>query len=192
MGLPLILTTERTGLPMDHVLKTSLWQQFGASIDFLTSTVSDCPDALWDAPLWQTPDSPPERAQFWYVAYHTLFWLDLYLTGTEDGFVPPAPFTLIEQDDDGPLPERAYTKAELLDYLAGCRQRCQATIDGLTDEAAQRLCWFSWGECSFLELLVYNLRHVHGHASQLNMLLGQHGVVSRDYVTRVDGPVRPA
>ena len=28
------------------------------------------------APLWQTPDMPPELAQFWYVTYHTLFWID--------------------------------------------------------------------------------------------------------------------
>jgi hypothetical protein len=98
---------------MDTNLKTSIWQQFGASIDFLADTVNACPDALWRAPLWRTPNKPPELAQFWYVAYHTLFWLHLYLTGTEEGFLPPPPFTLIEQYDDGPLPERVYTKAEL-------------------------------------------------------------------------------
>ena len=81
---------------MDTNLKTSLWQQFGAVIDYLADTVSACPDALWLAPLWQTPNAKPERAQFWYVVYHTLFWLDLYLTGAEEGFLPPAPFTLIE------------------------------------------------------------------------------------------------
>jgi len=62
----------------------------------------------------------------------------------------------------------------LLGYLATCRQRCRATIESLTDEAVQRHCIFGWGECSFLELLIYSLRHVHGHTSQLNMLLGQH------------------
>ena len=123
--------------------------------------------------MWQTPDTEPEFAQFWYVAYHTLFWLDLYLTGTEDGFLPPSQFTLIEQYDLGPLPERVYTKAELLAYLNDCRERCHATITALTDETAKRHCQFGWGECSFLELLIYNLRHVQGHAAQLNMLLGQ-------------------
>jgi uncharacterized damage-inducible protein DinB len=99
--------------------------------------------------------------------------------------VPPAPFTLIEQYDGGPLPERVYTKDELMAYLRDCRQRCQTTIDTLTEEAAQRQCGFSWGEVTFAELLVYNLRHVHGHASQLNMLLGQHGVDTPDYPTRI-------
>ena len=144
-----------------------------------------CPDDLWQTPLWRAPRAYPELAQFWYVTYHTLFWLHLYLTGTEDGFLPPAPFTLIEQDEHGPIPERVYTKAELLDYLVEGRHKCKATIAALTDESAQRWCQFAWGECTFHELLIYNLRHVHGHASQLNMLLGQHGISTRDYVTQV-------
>jgi hypothetical protein len=171
---------------MDNTLKTSLCQQFGAAIDYLVETVKSCPDALWLAALWQTPDAPPERAQFWYVTYHTLFWLDLYLTGAEEGFLPPEPFSLIEQYGHDPMPERAYSKDELLAYLQGCRQRCAATIDALTDAALERRCVFGWGECSFHELLIYNLRHVHGHAAQLNMLLGQHGIVTRDYVTQVN------
>lgn len=171
---------------VDTLLKTSIWQQFGAVIDYLDQTIDACPDALWTAPLWQTPNHPPELAQFWYVAYHSLFWLDLYLTGAEEGFLPPAPFALIEQDQYGPIPERVYTKAELRAYLKDCNAKCKATIDGLTDEIARRHCVFGWGELSFLELLPYNLRHVHGHASQLNMLLGQNGIETPDYRTRVD------
>ncbi len=158
---------------MDSYVKTSIWQQFGAAIDLLTITVNACPDQLWTAALWLTPDAKPERAQFWYVVYHTLFWLDLYLTGAEEGFLPPPPFTLIEQEGDDPLPERVYTKAELQRYLADSRARCRTTIEALTDKTAQRRCTFGWGECSFFELLIYNLRHVQGHAAQLNMLLGQ-------------------
>lgn len=157
---------------MEQYLKTSIWQQFGASIDFLEDTVKACPESLWQASLWKTPDTKAEFSQFWYVTYHTLFWLDLYLTGTEEGFTPPSPFTLVEMEVDQ-LPERVYTKAELLAYLKYGREQSKATIDALTDELAQRICRFSWGECSFYELLIYNQRHVHGHASQLNMLLGQ-------------------
>jgi hypothetical protein len=169
---------------MNEFWKSSIWSQFGASIDFLADTIDDCPDELWRAPLWKTPNKRPEFAQFWYVTYHTLFWLDLYLTGAEEGFLPPPPFTLIEQDDDGPLPERVYTKSELRAYLDECRARCKATIEALTDETATRHCVFGWGECSFFELLFYNMRHVHGHASQLNMLLGQAIGPQRDWVAQ--------
>jgi len=108
---------------MDQNLKTSIWMQFGAAIDYLEDTITACPESFWQASLWLTPTARPEFSQFWYVAYHTLFWLDLYLTGTEEGFLPPAPFTLIEQDEHGPLPERVYTQAELLGYL---RRSCSA------------------------------------------------------------------
>lgn len=171
---------------MDANLKTSIWQQFGAVIDYLADTIEACPEHLWDASLWQTPNNKPEFSQFWYVSYHTLFWLDLYLTGAEEGFLPPTPFSLIEQDEYGPLPERVYTKAELLKYLAECRETCRTTIEALTDEIVQRHCTFGWGELTFFELLIYNLRHVHGHASQLNMLLGQHGISTPDYQTQVN------
>ena len=169
---------------MDITQKTALWQQFGASIDFLAEGIHACPDHLWCAALWKTPDTRAEFAQFWYVAYHTLFWLDLYLTGAEEGFVPPAPYTLIEQDEDGPLPERVYTKDELQSYLQDCRRKCEEMIVTLTDEMAQRRCRFGWGECSFLELLHYNMRHVQGHAAQLNMLMGQHEIAVTDWVAQ--------
>lgn len=171
---------------MDTNLKTSIWQQFGATIDYLDDTMRACPDSLWLASLWNHPDEKPEFSQFWYRVYHSLFWLDLYLTGAEEGFLPPAPFALIEQDDDGPIPERPYTKTELQVYLKDCRQKCQATIEALTDDMAQQRCRFSWGECSFLELLIYNVRHVQEHASQLNLFLGQQGVYTPDYQTQVE------
>ena len=158
---------------MDDMLKTGIWHQFGASIDYLAATIRACPDELWHASLWQHAEEIPEFSQFWYRAYHALFWLDCYLYGTEDGFLPPPPFELIEQDDDGPLPARPYTQQELLTYVADCREKCRTTIGALTDETARRLCWFPWGEVTFFELLIYNLRHVQEHAAQLNLLLGQ-------------------
>ena len=154
--------------------KTIIWQQFGAAIDMLDEVLRACPDELWRARLWNDPAQEKfYLPEFWYVVYHALFWLDLYLTGSEEGFTPPAPFLLVEQDENGPLPERPYTKAELASYLAECRKRCQATIESMTDETAQRRCQFGWGEVSFAELLLYNMRHVAGHAAQLNLLLGQ-------------------
>jgi hypothetical protein len=171
---------------MDITLfKTAIWQQFGATIAYFESTLSAVPDALWLHSMWDTRHERPERAQVWYVAYHTLFWLDLYLTGAEEGFLPPPPFMLIEQDEDGPFPEQPYTKAELLAYLQGCRARCLATIRALTDQAAAQICRFAWGEVSFAGLLIYNLRHVQEHTAQLNLTLGQRGIIAPDYCTLV-------
>ena len=165
--------------------RTIIWQQFGAAIDTLDDMLRACPNALWSEPLWEDPSARPEIAQFWYRVYHALFWLDLYLTGAEEGFTPPAPFTLIEQDENGPIPERPYTKDELQGYLEDCRQRCQETIETMTDAEAVRRCRFGWGELSFAELLLYNMRHVQEIAAQLSLLLGQRGVSVPDSVPTV-------
>ena len=173
---------------MDATLKTGLWNQFGAAIDYLEDNIRACPDDLWRASMYPHPSLPAEMSQFWYRAYHTLFWLHLYLTGTEDGFLPPPPFDLIEQTDDGPIPEHPYTKDDLLAYLQQGRRQCKVTIDALTDEKARERCAFSWGEVSFVELIIYNLRHVQEHSAQLNLFLGQHLGPQKDYVTMTRNP----
>lgn len=151
-----------------------LWHQFGAAIDDLENGIRACPDELWRDMLWHESERPSFfLPEFWYVAYHALFWLDLYLTGTEDGFAPPPPFQLIEQDENGPIPETPYTKEQLLGYLAEVRARTEATITGLTEETAAALCRLPWGEVTFYELQLYSMRHLVGHAAQLNLRLGQ-------------------
>lgn len=153
---------------MDERVGPLLWRQFGAAIDMLAQPLRACPDALWRERVWNVP-----YAEFWNVAYHALFWLDLYLTGTAEGFAPPPPFTLDELDPEGHLPERPFTRDELLSYLGYARNRCCALLEGLTDEQASRRFSFRWGEMSYLELQLYSLRHVQEHAAQLSLLLGQ-------------------
>jgi hypothetical protein len=162
---------------MDSNLKTSIWMQFGAALDMLEEGIKLCPDPLWTAALWD--DSEDARfGQFWYIAYHSLSWLDLFLTGSSEGFKPPAPFIR------GSLPEKPYTKADIHKYLNQCRQQCQTVIEGLTDEKAQQICRFNWMEPSYLELQLYSMRHVQEHSSQLRFFLGRKGISSNDWVSR--------
>lgn len=172
---------------MDVTLKTGLWQQFGAAIDMLANAIRSCPDKLWRSSLWDHPDDPPEAAQFWYLGYHTLFWLDLYLSGSKEGFSPPAPYTMDEIDPAGLYPTKPYSRDELLTYLEHGRSKCQATIEALTDEKAYQMCAFSWGEVPFIELLLYNLRHVQEHAAQLSLFLGQNAEYESKWVAKAKG-----
>jgi hypothetical protein len=163
-----------------------LWRQFSAAIDMLSDALRDCPDELWEKRLWE--DQPDQWvaagfSSFWYLGYHTLFWLDLYLTGAEEGFAPPVPFDLVEMEPGEVLP-RAYTCEELLRYLEHCRRRCQETIGAMSNEQAKRLCQFPWGELLFAELQLYNLRHVQEHGAQLRMFLGQQAGRSTSWVSR--------
>ena len=173
---------------MSIIDQTMLWRQFGAAIDTLHDALRACPDQLWEARLWE--DQPDQWvaagfSSFWYLGYHTLFWLDLYLTGAEEGFAPPAPFDLVEMESGEVLP-RTYTRDELLGYLEVCRRRCQETLEGLTTEEAHRLCRFPWGELTFAELQLYNLRHVQEHAAQLHMFLGQQTGKSSSWVVNAE------
>ncbi|MBK8931398.1 MAG: DinB family protein [Chloroflexi bacterium] len=118
---------------MDNSWQTAVAQQFGAAIDMLEKVLVACPDELWRVRLWNDPQLP-RSAEFWYVVYHTLFWLDLYLSGSVEGFMPPAPFTLDELDPAGIIPERAFSRDELQTYLAHGREKCRSTLSGLTDE----------------------------------------------------------
>lgn len=161
---------------MDTFWQRSLWQQFGAAIDMLDNALHACPDELWCGNLWITPGDPSGFSELWYLAYHTLFWLDYNLSGAAEDFAPPPPFTLAELDPAGLLPDRVYTKAELQSYLQNCRQKGHTTIKALTDESAARRCHFNRREMSFFELLLYNMRHVQDHAAQLNLFLGQKGI----------------
>jgi hypothetical protein len=43
-------------------------------------------------------------------------------------------------------------------------------------------CRFAWGEVSFAELLLYNMRHVQEIAAQLSLFLGERGVPVPDFV----------
>jgi hypothetical protein len=162
---------------MDTTLKTTIWQQFGAAIDMLDDAITACPERLWTIVLWDDSEDP-SYGQFWFVAYHTLFWLDLYLTGSSEGFLPPAPFIR------GALPEKPYTKGEVRTYLKQCRQKCEAVIKALTDEKAHQICTFEWMEPTFLELQLYSMRHVQEHAAQLSFLLGQNSVSGPDWVAK--------
>lgn len=147
---------------MDEALRKILWRQFGASIDMLKNTIKLCPTEFWAT-----------DKKFWYHAYHCLFFLDYYLTLETKHFSPPKPFSLSEFEDK--MPERVYSKSELLEYLRFCREKCHSLITTLPDETAQ-VFWINESQTmkyNIIEILLYNMRHVQHHAAQLNVLLRQ-------------------
>ena len=158
---------------MDIDWKSIIWRQFGAAIDMLENALIACPDELW-AKSANSGDSFAARwYEYWYLVYHTLFWLDFYLSESREGFAPPAPFGLEEMDPKGAFPPRVYTKDELRTYLEFGREKCRTRIATLTEETAKQLYPTRWMDFSVVELLLYNLRHVQHHAAQLNLILRQ-------------------
>ena len=58
--------------------RAALEGQILAAIDMLENAMRACPPKLW-----ADPATPIER-RFWYLAYHTLFWLDRYFSPSPD------------------------------------------------------------------------------------------------------------
>jgi uncharacterized damage-inducible protein DinB len=178
---------------LETLVRTALWQQFGAAIDMLENALVACPDALWSAPVWNvSPQSnfPRQFAEFWHITFHVLNWLNLYLSGVpEEDFTLPAPFPSGELDSTAVLLDRPYNREELHAYLTSSRQQCRTRLLELSDEQLRQPADYVWSEeqsVSFLELQLYNLRHVQEHTAQLSLFLGQHGVSDEalDWVAR--------
>jgi DinB superfamily len=174
---------------MDTFWKLVMWQQFGAAIDMLENAMRACPDRTWSDSS-KRPEWPSNGVVgFWYLAYHTLFFLDFYLSDSADGFRPPSPFNLDELDPAGLLPERPFTKMELLTYLEYCRQKCRVTIGSLTEQKARERCGMDWLDLSFAELLLYSMRHVQHHTAQLNLILRQETAAAPRWVAKTKVPI---
>jgi hypothetical protein len=157
---------------MDMTWKGGIGRQFGAAIEMLGNALRACPDELWRARLYTEHSAQPDFAEFWFVAYHALFWLDFYLSDSAEGFAPPSPFT-VSEFEAGLLPPRVYTKAELETYLEYDRNKCRSRVETLRDALVPQEVRPDWPDMSVAELLLYNMRHVQEHASQLSLFLGR-------------------
>lgn len=170
-------------------LPRSLLQLYGDSIDSLEVVIRGCPDDLWTASIWEVrlndrhvwpivagmgaelPDG--DRLQlhsaFRNVAFHVLFFPDHYLSGGVGPPQPPPPFRG-DEEDAHTLPNRVYTREELLDYLEFCRRKAASTLTGLTDEQLNRPARIGR---PFGDLLLHNLVQLAGHTEQLSLFLNR-------------------
>ena len=157
---------------MDKATKAIIWNQFGASIDMLINVISNCPENYFE----QDP-------RFYYIAFHSTIFLDYYLTIPPNDFSPLLAFTQKEQKDkpkeaiDDLIPDKIYSKEEIVHYITRSREKCKQLIESLTKEKLNDR--FKEGDepndmdYPILEILLYNLRHTQHHTAQLNMLLRQ-------------------
>jgi len=152
-------------------IKQHLWRQFGASIEMFRNALAACPD-----------DMLVSNRQFFIMVYHTLFFLDYYLTNPPTGFSPRLPLDKIND-----VPARQFSKQELLDYTQFCREKCRTVINGLTEDLSDR--WIEDDPSrpprnyAMVEMLMYNMRHVQHHAAQLNMMLRKEIDFAPDWVS---------
>ena len=61
-----------------QIWREAVWEQFGGAITMLERAVEACPEEAWTTTVGER--------EFSYIVYHTLFFVDLYLSGTTKGF----------------------------------------------------------------------------------------------------------
>ena len=167
------------GIDMEiEFLKKIIWSQLGASVKMLENAITSCPDELW------TDSSLPKP--YWNQVYHVLFFLDLYLSESPALMNTPSKFAPLERGPKGPVPQKAYSRQELMEYLEYGKAKAKASIEALTEEVITKDCGFSWVGVSVAELFFYNARHVQHHAAQLNLQMRQRINSAPGWVFRAD------
>ena len=153
-------------------MKGNIKSQFHASLAMLRQVIKKCPEPLWKDTAYTNP--------FWRVAYHTLFYTHLYLQPTFDDFVPWEKHLEKINVLDHPAGDvRAYSKAEILEYLTLCMEQLDEQVDEM-DLAAES--GFHWLPFNKLEVQFYNMRHIQQHTGQLCERLGAHGEIEVDWI----------
>lgn len=155
--------------------------QLLAALSMLTECIRLCPVEHWDDPVAKYP--------FWQVAYHTLCFVDCYLSPDNAAFgrllaegqasgpdFHPAGMAELEAE----YPSRRFEQSELLAHAELCREKIGRVLgDGPDAETAESLAGpsgFSWLPFTRAELHIYNARHVQHHAGQLAVNLRRIGV----------------
>lgn len=148
-------------------VKAALKSQYLAGLAMLRQAIERCPDDLWL--------SGEHPRNYWRIAYHTIFYTDLYLRTGEEAFVPWAK----HREDvpclwENPPVEEPYTKAETIQYLdevVSNLDDCLAVLDLSAKETG-----FYWYPIPKLDHQMMNLRHIQGHVGQLSELLMARGI----------------
>jgi hypothetical protein len=142
-------------------VKPMLQSQYRASLAMLLAAIEKSPDTLWTSDAYANP--------CWHIAYHTLYYADLYLHQTEADFTP---WDKHRQDyqrltprppDSAPL--IPYSRAEALEYGRRLDAGVAAALARLDLTAPE--CGFSWYQMSKFEHQLVSLRHIHHHTGQL-------------------------
>jgi hypothetical protein len=148
---------------MITLVKTILTGQFEASLCMLKECIQKCPQEHWEDKI--------ANDTFRQVAYHTLFWTDLYLSANEAAFQLRDVHQRGGDDRSDSGPSVGLDRDEALGYVAFCRAKGLEVLTAETAESLQGPSGFSWLALPRAELHLYNIRHIQHHTGQLSAFL---------------------
>ena len=167
-------------------IKAALTEQYRAGLAMLAQCVQNCPEDLWTS---SNPCKDGERSidrSFWRIAFHAVYFTNLYLGQDEDSFQPwpgrrpgwhdgmwSKPWDL--EPFELPADAEPQTKEEMLDYIAYVSGIIEPTVGEL--DLASSLSGFHWYKnITKLSHQLLNVRHLQGHVGQLSELLMLRGI----------------
>ncbi len=158
----------------------SVWRQFGGAVEMLRRAIEACPDELWERHA--------ETMGYWFLAYHTLFFVGFDLHPADEPYSSP-PFDRFEYELQRVPPPYGvpYAKGDLLAYLEQTLQRVRTVVSGLRGGDSVEVRGSGRLGIPALEVVLYELRHVQHHAAQLNAWLRREGVEPPGWVRRGEG-----
>jgi uncharacterized damage-inducible protein DinB len=151
--------------------KHILTAQYEASLAMLNACIQACPADHWEDKI--------ANGTFRWVAYHTLFFLDLYLSPSNEAF-ELRDFHERGGDEREPFACPGLTKVDTLAYVSTCRQKIVAVLAAESAESLQSHSGFSWYNISRGELHICNIRHIQHHTGQLSAYLRRVDARCRD------------
>ncbi len=172
-----------------EALRSALKSQYHAALAMLRQAIERCPDDLWSGGDYANP--------FWRIAYHTLYFVHLYIQPSAAAFRPWEHHqTGIQDMDDIPAPPdiqdltefphrppqtgEPYTKAQVLEYCTVCEEMVDDAVDAL--DLLDRESGFSWYKLPKAEHQLVAIRHIQHHTAQLGVRLREAAGAGIDWV----------
>ncbi len=145
--------------------------QFEAALCMLNECLKACRAEHYEGKIAEN--------SFRQVAYHTLFFCDLYLSTSEEAF-ELNDFHAEGGDEREPVVSAGLGRDETLAYVAICREKILRTIAAETAQTLEGPSGFSYRKFSRAELHLYNIRHIQHHTGQLSAYLRRVDPALRD------------
>lgn len=142
-----------------------LQAQYDKCLHMLEETVTGYDPSLWfDSESYQSPA--------WQIAYHALFFTNIYCSATEDAIVAWPKLKprfdrlagVRDSSDSATLSAGAYSQADIREFLDFIRAQIPQYLEAFEPEEP---CWPDWYDEPQLEFHLNNLRHTQHHNAEL-------------------------
>jgi hypothetical protein len=148
---------------MIETVRTMLTGQLEASLAMLKQCIQACPPEHYEGKI--------ANGSFRTIAYHTLFYVDYYLSPTENAFELRELHRRGGDERLSGVVSPGLAKDDILAYVEICRNKLLETIASETAASLEGPSGFTRLPISRGELHLYNLRHIQHHTGAMSAYL---------------------